>query len=649
MKKNKIFRVLASALCSTFLVSAFVGCNLLPQQQGSSSVEEESSGRELTVVAGEYLYRGGVSGYTVVTRDDANMYEELAASELALNLAKSTGSSIAVAKESETKAKTRVISLCHTDLWDDQVGLTLSSDDIVDSGYYIKTVGNNVFISCPDYTTSSGVLYGVYDFLKDAIDYEFYAADEIYVEEMKDIPLYNYTGYIVNPSFQMRSLVHAEMRDDTLTNMRYRMIYPSESYGFVNWGHGQIGKFVKPSAKCTCGEDGCDGTKTYYQHHPDWFSADRSQLCYTGGELLEKVVAQRFIDYFKQYPDATYFMFGQEDVISHCECDRCKQAMVDYAKNQGGLQVALMNNVIPIANAWLEKNQPGREVKYVVYSYYGTRMAPTKTDENGEIVAYSDRVIPHDDLYIFYTPIETNFAYQLESGMNSDIYEDLKNWGKIADGQMLMYLYDINFHAYLVNFHNFATVKGMYEECAELGVSCMTSQSAGTYVTGFREMRSYVESNLMWDLSLSYDDLVQNFMKAYYKDAADYMYEFYEIMRDRYTYYHSLVNPGAGGIYGDVQNVQIWPQSVVAQMDKQFEAALISIEKYQETDPQLYETLKARINKEKLMPLYLKLTLLQSYYSDEEYKEMKAEFKYYVNYFRLIESMEGHDFGDLLK
>jgi hypothetical protein len=153
----------------------------------------------------------------------------------------------------------------------------------------------------------------------------------------------------------------------------------------------------------------------------------------------------------------------------------------------------------------------------------------------------------------------------------------------------------------------------------------------------------------MWDLSLSYDDLVRKFMKAYYKDASDYMYEFYQIMRDRYTYYHSLINPGAGGIYGDVQNVQIWPQSVVAKMDEQFDGALKSIEKYKETDPQLYSKLEARIMKENLMPLYLKLTLLSSYYSAEEYTEMKATFKYYVNYFRLIESMEGHDFGDLLK
>ena len=110
-----------------------------------------------------------------------------------------------------------------------------------------------------------------------------------------------------------------------------------------------------------------------------------------------------------------------------------------------------------------------------------------------------------------------------------------------------------------------------------------------------------------------------------------------------------MINPGAGGIYGDVQNAQIWPQSVVAKMDEKFDKALKSIEKYKETDPQLYSKLESRIMKENLMPLYLKITLHSSYYSAEEYTEMKATFKYYVNYFRLIESMEGHDFGDLLK
>ena len=152
----------------------------------------------------------------------------------------------------------------------------------------------------------------------------------------------------------------------------------------------------------------------------------------------------------------------------------------------------------------------------------------------------------------------------------------------------------------------------------------------------------------MWDLDLSYDDLVRKFMNAYYKDAADYMYEFYEIMRDRYTYYFSMVKPGAGGIYGEVLSVDLWSQAVVAKMDEQFDAALASIEKYRESDPDLFMKLENRIMKERLMPIYLKLTTLSSYYSAEEYTELKATFKYYVNYFRLVEVMEGHGFGDLI-
>lgn len=636
MKKKTIFKVIASALCSVMFLGCFAAC-------GEDAPVEDGK-QQLDVVEGEYLYRNGISGYSILLRDDANMYEELAASELMQNLQKATGSAISVVKDSQLKSDTRIISLGHTSLWDKKVNKTLSKNDIIDSGYYIETVGNNVFISCPDMTTSSGVLYGVYDFLNDAIDYTFYAKDEIKIVETKTIPLYDYSGYIVNPAFEMRQLVNGDLRDDSLTTMRYRMAYPSEAYGFVNWGHGQVGKFIPLNEKCSCGLEGCEG-KTFYQHHKDWFSADKKQLCYTGGEVLVEQIAKKFVKYFQAFPDATWFMFGQEDVISHCTCDRCLAAMEEYACNQGGLQVALMNEVIKLTNAWLEENEPGREVKYVVYSYYGTRPAPVKKDANGEIVAYSDKVIPDEDLYIFYTPIEMNFGYQIESGMNADVYTDLYNWSKIAAGQMFIYLYDINFHHYLLNFNNFTTVKGMYEECARLGVSCMLSQAAGTYTACFQEMRSYVESNLMWDLSLSYDDLVRDFMQQYFKDAWEHIYEYYKIIRDRYAYYQNIKNPGSGGIYGDIASVDCWTQPVVQKIDDQFALALKCIEKYKTSDPALYAMLEARIMKENMTPLYLKLTVLKSYYSEQEVTDMKATFKYYVNYFRMNEVQEGHGFG----
>ena len=643
LTKKKTLRIVASLMCVVTLLSG-VGCG--------DKDDSKSNEPQVTIIEGEYLYKDGVSEYSVVIRDDANYYETMAASELVNNLALATGNSMRIITDDELQGSSnRVISLGHTTLWDENVKETLSEEDIVDSGYYIETVDNNIYSSCPENTSSSGVLYGVYDFLNDAIGYEFYAKDEIYYEVKKDVPLYGYSGFNVNPSFEMRMLRNADLRDDSLTVMRYRMVYPSSAFGMVTWGHGQISQYIHPDAPCTCGLSGCSGT--YNDHHPDWFSnygTKKMQLCWTGGEVLETVTANRFIEYFQQYPDAEYFMFGQEDNISYCTCARCVAAMNQYAGEEraSGLQIMFMNNVIKKTTAWLNENQPGRQVKYVVYAYYGIEAAPVKTLEDGTVVAYSEEVIPDDSLYIFYAPIGANFAFQIDSTANSEVYKNLNEWKAIADGQLIMYLYDINFRNYLVNFNNFGTVKGMYETCKELGVACMTSQAADSYTSCFQEMRSYVESSLMWDLSLSYDDLVKKFMAAYYKDAADYLYQYYTIIRDRYAYYQNVVSPESGGIYGDVSNSVLWTQAVVEKMDQAFDKAMASIEKYKSSDPELYETLKIRIMKERLSPIYIKLTILPSYYSESELAQLKSEFKYYVNLFKFSESLEGSGFGSLL-
>ncbi len=642
---KKLFKMITAAVCSVLCFTG-VACGSTGTSQGGDVPQKP----QLNAVVGEYLYQGGISEYSILVRDDANYYESFAATELAGNLRKATGNSIPVVTESALADKTRVISLGHTDLWDEKVGKTLLKEDIVDSGYYIQTVGKSVYISCPDNTSSSGVLYGVYDFLQDAVDYEFYAADEIYCKKTKEIPLYNYTGYIVNPTFEMRMLPKADLRDDSLSVMRYRMTFPSSTFGLVTWGHGQVSQYLVPDAKCKCGLDGCEG-KTYYEHHSDWFygyGTKEMQLCWTAGEELERATADRFIEFFQQYPDAEYFMFGQEDNLSNCSCEDCRLTMEQYAKNPAGLQIMFMNKVIALANEWLAENEPGRSVKYIIYAYYGTEAAPIKTTADGKIVPYSEYVDPVDDLYIFYTPIGANFAFQINSDKNSDVYKNLSEWSAIADGQLIMYLYDINFRNYLINFNNFGTVKGMYETCKELGVACMTSQSADSYTTCFQEMRSYVESNLMWDLSQSYDDLVIKFMSAYYKDAAQYLYGYYEIVRDRYAYYQNIVSPESGGIYGDIYNNVLWTQPVVEKMDELFDKALASIAKYETSDPDLYLSLKNRIMKERLSSIYIKIRILPSYYSEDEISKMREEFKYYVNFFKLSELQEGAGFGDLL-
>ena len=639
--KKILNRIITLLLCATLLFS-ICACG---------ETDDNESAPRYEVVAGEYLYKDGVSEYSILVRDDANYYENFAAMELSQNLAQATGGNVSIVTEKQLKNKNRVISLGHTKLWDEKVKVELSKEDIIDSGYYMTTVENNVYISCPDFTSSSGVLYGVYDFLHDIVDYEFFAVNETYLRKTNEIPLVRYSGLIVNPSFEMRQLRNADLRDDSITVMRYRMVYPSPTFGMATWGHGQLSQYVRPNDLCTCGKPGCDKNKTHLENHPDWFSnigTDKEQLCWTGGEWLERETANKFGEYFKQYPDAEYFMFGQEDNVSSCDCDRCEKAKLEYAMNPAGLQVAFMNNVIKLANEDLAKKEPGRKVKYVIYAYYGCRNAPVKVDANGNTVAYSEKVKPCKDLYIFYTPIETNFAFQINSNYNADIRRDMENWSAIADGQIIMYLYDINFRNYFINFNNFGTVKGMYEECKELGVACMTSQAADSYTCCFQEMRSYVESSLMWDLSQSYDDLVRKFMKHYYKDAADYIYEYYNILRDRYAYYQNVVDPNSGGIYGLLDSSDLWSQPIVEKMDVLFDKALASIKKYKEEDPEFYLMMENRIMKERLTPLYIKITVLASYYDSYEIAQFKETIKHYVNVFKLAESKEGSCLEDVL-
>ena len=83
-------------------------------------------------------------------------------------------------------------------------------------------------------------------------------------------------------------------------------------------------------------------------------------------------------------------------------------------------------------------------------------------------------------------------------------------------------------------------------------------------------------------------------------------------------------------------------------MDELFDKALASIAKYETSDPDLYLSLKNRIMKERLSVIYMKIRIVPSYYSEAEIAQMRDEFKYYVNFFKLSELHEGADFGDLL-
>ena len=639
MKKTFI-NIVSVILMSTVLI----GCK--------KNQETSSSSQHAEIIEDKFIVKNSRSDYNIVVPKNAKNKVTVAANELATYLRKSSGARINVLAENEVLAGSNYISLGNTTQFKQEFAdYSFSQLDKKISSYFISTKGDNIYIYSDPNERGEGTLYGVWDLLHELVGYEYYADDEIFYTQEPTINLRDYKDFFIEPTFDGRSIGNYYLmhHQDACDSHRILNQYRGTEWVSEIYGHSQVTTFVRP-------QDSYDGSRTNFEAHPEWFtnksattaSTSNNQLCWSAGESLEEYVANRFIEFFQRYPDATYFMFGQEDNTEcFCHCEKCEKAMRDYAVNLAGLQIVFMNKIIARTEAWLKENQPGRQVRYVVFAYYATKSAPC-VQRDGKWVLPNDLVKPHDNLYILYAPITCNFAFPLDNNyFNNDTLLQLKQWNQVAAGHVMIYLYDVNFRHYFANFGNFGTVKSMYKACKDLGATYMYTQGATDTVTGcFSPMREYVEAKLMWNVDQSYEDLAKDFIDHYYYDAAPEIYEYYQVVRDRLAAYHTTKGDG-GPIYTNIANKEIYPYSVLRYFTALFKQAMEKIDHYQATDMDLYLSLKGRIMKEYLSVIYLKMTLAKAEVSDQDKEEMKEIFAYYIGFFGIGKTSEGGSLIDV--
>lgn len=588
------------------------------------------------------LVQNGVSEYKIVLSATATANELFAANELANFLNLATGAELEIVTDEEYSSSDAIISIGNTK--QAQAANAVSGQNLATSSFVLKTVGNSLYVTADKNGDGEACLYGVYQILQDAVNFRVYAADEIgYDTDNDTIPLYNYDK-VYKPTFDQRELGYASIANDETYKKRMRLVWHDTDVRWTLHGHTQASHFVNPDFSDTLHTE--HEGMTYGQAHPDWF--DGGQLCWSAGAEMERVAAEKLIWYIENYPQGEYIMLGQMDNTDYCSCDRCKKKMAELGINPAGMQILFLNNVIKIAEQWRAENRPEQDVKYVTFAYNGTLQPPVKKDGNGNLVAINDQVKPHEKLYIYFTPIETDFAVDLSNQRNLSVMEALNGWNALASGRIMVYIYDINFHNYFINFNNFGTVEGMYRDYLDNGVYYMYSQGPiDTCVPCFQEMRVFVESQLMWDIGQGYDNLVNEFMQAYYRDAAPAVRKFYELIRNRYARYYAVDDTSlGGGIYDSIGDSDIWTENLVNALGDALDDAFSAVEKYKTTDNELYAKLHDRIMKEYLSVIFLKLSYYQASYTSAQIAEMKANFKYYTTYFQITnyaenDSLEG--------
>ena len=659
--KKALSTVMALLLCA--VTCATVGCKPkqadeswvegTPIQSGDNLHEEEEKNLETTKYK---LINRGVTEYKIVTSDEPSALETMAASELSYFIREATGATLNTIKSSEWKQGTPAISIGETVIAKN-AGVSLPKDvDFGTSGYLIKTVDDSLIIMSGERGKGEGSLYGVYDFLYDAVGYECYAEDEFSIDKKNTVALYKYDK-VVLPTFDQRSIGYRSTITDMTYQRRMRLIHQRTDNRWGLEGHVQAGSnswsilpynvYSVPHDPAICE---AEDESTCAEGHLDWYAGGGSQLCWTAGEDMEKTFAQRLYSVIVNNPYSEYFHFGQEDNEYFCTCTRCQEAMTEWGMNNQGLQINWANGVVEYTEALRLANEDtkNRNIQYMIYAYGGTMDAPTVKQADGTFKPKSDKVIPHEKLYIWFTPISTDFSKALTHSNNLTVYEALQGYGVLCKGRILVYIYDINFYNYLVNFNNFSTVKGMYEEYKKNGVYYMYSQGPmDAVVPTLQEMRIYVESELMWDVSQEYDTLVRKFMVNYFREGANAMYQYYNLIRNRYTYYQGVEVANIGSIYSDIGNSNLWTEPVVSALSDCIQEALKAIEGLRDTDVTLYNKVKNRIMKENISVLFLTITHHASYYSNEEVARMKADLKYYTTLFGVTATRENGSLAGL--
>lgn len=386
-----------------------------------------------------------------------------------------------------------------------------------------------------------------------------------------------------------------------------------------------------------------------------------TQLCYTArgdeAELeamidacVDKVIYSLQLYNPKQYPMKNTATISKEDGKDACECPKCLEERELYGSPTGSV-VRFVNRMAEKIQAWMNKPENAEYKRedfcIVFFAYTDLREAPCVQNEKGEWVATDNSVKMRDDVGVFIAPID-NLDYQLSiyHPINDKGRDSLNAWDALTDN-MYYWTYSTNFGAYLYMYDsfNFFNAEG-YQYLCSTGAKYIfnQSQSGAGSGTAWHNLKMYLDSKLQWNCNQDVDVLIDNYFNALYKDAAPTMKKLYNDMRSWNAYVcetNGLYQ--VKSIYGAVTRKEYWPIQTLKGWMGLIERAWDEIEKYKDTDPELYRKLYYRIGAEYVSPAYMILSYQRSSLTLPEQKILIQRFKDIVKTLGMGSVAEGNN------
>ncbi len=536
MKKFKkaIVKTMALVLLATSVLPIFA----------CGKEESLSSDRKVeTSLTNEKLVDNGESEYQIVVPNRATRSDLFAAQELKTFVEEASGASLEIVSDYYVTfdEDAKYVSIGDTRLYRSsgmKVDHLLAKSQ---EAFMIKTYGNTAILKGVNERSN---IYATYEFMHQLFDWETYALDETYVrksptiywQEMEIVDYPDFVGRAAEDVSTKRLAGQDELK--TRFRQNFKALLDTENFiGEAPWsnilrGHGSF--HVLPPAK-------------YLQAHPDWYGGvhhgeDDQQLCYSSLIDNKEGMFTTFIENLKVFieaePDAKWFNIGQEDYSTWCTCSKCKEYRAEYggaSGSAGGMLVVAMNKVAREIKSWLQEEHPERadEVMIVMFAYHMTLEAPLKTD--GTPAVYAD-----DNVGVRFAPLNECYSHAYNDpncSINGRIPSHLKGWSKISKN-IFVWTYSLFVFDNHLYTNDLYAIKSNLEYLKETGVMDVFYNGTNQSTVPFHELKTYVQSKLLWNTELDVYELVGDFMDKYYQEASDIVEQFY------WEYLHHCLNVG---------------------------------------------------------------------------------------------------------
>ncbi len=603
--------------------------------------------------------KNGASEYKIVVSDDVKVKQ--AGDFISKHVSGATGVMLQVVNESEVTTAGKHIVLDCDGLFA-AAGLSMPQDDIGETGYYIKNVGDTYFIQ-----TNHVQAYqlAVLAFLREVIGYDMFADECVIYEksgetlpdmeiiERPDID-YRLPGNIISQSerygmgFTLEAEKYMTVTDDSGE-------YPASGY------HNCL-NILPP--------------KTYEADHPEWYATLQSgttkQLCYTAHgdydsyRLMVEKASEKLIATIDNDLNYDTLNFGIMDGREACGCDYCKACENNY----GGVSstiIMFLNDLDEIIQKHLADKAEAdgtekREFYLTFFAYHGTQAAPVIKNGAGSYSMYTADYnsrfaasfeLPADNrelkcnehVGVLVAPIETIHTHSFYESVNERHYDDIMGWDLISDYYCMWYYQSLYHDDYFYPLSLFDDMVENYRLAREVGTRIMFYQGNmhNNHNPGFTRLKRYIESKAGLDVNVNTQELIDKFFKYYYGSGGEEMKEMFEQLQ-AWMAYLEIEYPGevTGSSYDtQVSKASHWPKRLLDGWMDLVDKAYEKVDTYDGNSPEKQEAYRLHIRAESILPRWSLLNNYEGYFSSQQLTEMRREFKNDCTDLGLMRQREG--------